>query len=506
MDYHRASEMLQDASARSSLVSGAGERGRVRESGPTASKEDNQAALQLLEHIAPTTNANKSDGGRKYFAKGDSRYNPAPSSKAERERSPPRTKTNRARDASRHQSRKRGGGEKAWRRRLSSHSDGGRARSSGHSNIHTQSHSRGRSHRSGHTRTQSNSRNSLTQPQSIRRSQNNSRNSRSHSASGLTQSQSNTRSDSIRGSYGIRRTMLSRGGDGSERIGKIMRNSQRNLKYARQRSQRKLKHVHWDLSGESSSSGSDDESISSGSDDESISSESGDSSSSDEDGDKASVGNPFASWREKADPQEKMQSILDHFSRVAAEFASDFAGMREVSSQLKEEEVSANKVKWYASKQLKDAQEQQTYAAEREDYEVADELGTVIKGNTKALKKQTQIYQGIRERMAKMDEKKEAAVKSATLCLKEAQVELSELHDELVQHAKEDKGVASHFYEESNRLSSKSECLAQELKAIEQEEESFAIEKEEVVGGKTKELEEELQDARCVFAFTIWRA
>lgn len=165
--------------------------------------------------------------------------------------------------------------------------------------------------------------------------------------------------------------------------------------------------------------------------------------------------------------------------------------------ELVKEKLTTQKADRYAEQQLKVAETQQTVAAEEEDFEAADRLGTVIDLHMKEKEKQSKICHKIDESIAELDAEKENASKSVAACFTEVQTKLSELQDEVDNRSKEE-GVLSQFASTSKRLSNETERLANDLKHIERDEEVLAEEEKELsglIGEETKEFDEKCLEA-----------
>jgi len=197
-------------------------------------------------------------------------------------------------------------------------------------------------------------------------------------------------------------------------------------------------------------------------------------------------------------PRDKMKGILDHLADAARTATDDVSRLREARTKLVQDKLVAEKAERYAAQQLKFAETQQTVAAEEEDFEAADRLGTVIESHLKEKDKQSKICAIIVESIAKLDAEKEDAAKAVAGCFKDVQTKLAELKDEVDNKSKGEE-VISQFATTSKRLSSESERLANDLKHIERDEKVLAEEEKELselIGEETKSYDDKNLEAR----------
>eukprot|EP00571_Detonula_confervacea_P011814 CAMPEP_0172301562 /NCGR_PEP_ID=MMETSP1058-20130122/3413_1 /TAXON_ID=83371 /ORGANISM="Detonula confervacea, Strain CCMP 353" /LENGTH=1518 /DNA_ID=CAMNT_0013011717 /DNA_START=111 /DNA_END=4667 /DNA_ORIENTATION=+ len=196
-------------------------------------------------------------------------------------------------------------------------------------------------------------------------------------------------------------------------------------------------------------------------------------------------------------PREKLQSILDTLADTARTSTTNLDHLRSQRSELVERKSKAEKAERYAAQQLKFAETQQTVAAEEEDFESADRLGSVIEQHSKEKEEQYRICQGVNAYIAKLDKEKEIESKAVASCFASVRNQLTELQNE-VDNQQVETSVLTQFATTSKRLSSESERLSNDLKHIERDEQVLEEEEKELsgtIGEETKEFDEQHKEA-----------
>ncbi|KAL9187888.1 hypothetical protein ACHAXT_006266 [Thalassiosira profunda] len=192
-------------------------------------------------------------------------------------------------------------------------------------------------------------------------------------------------------------------------------------------------------------------------------------------------------------PRQKMQSILDRLADAARTSSDAVSALREARKELVTKKAEAEKAERYAAQQRKFAEAQQTLAAEAEDFEEADRLGTVIEQHAQERREHAKKCAAVGEAMAKLDEEREAASKAVAGCFATAVAQLGELED-VVEDKEREEGVLEQFAATSQRLSHESERLARDVRNIERDEGVLKEEQDELaktIGEETRDVDEQ---------------
>ena len=196
-------------------------------------------------------------------------------------------------------------------------------------------------------------------------------------------------------------------------------------------------------------------------------------------------------------PREKMQAALDHFADVTRTSTDYVSQLRAQRSELVKQRMEAEKTERFAAQQISYAEAQQAQAAEDEDFEAADRLASDIERHTLERKKQVEIVKSIDRTISQIEKQRDAASKAVVSCFADIHVKLKELQADIDDRKKEDE-ILQQFAKTSQRLSSETERLSNDLKHIERDESVLADEQKELesqITEETKEFEEKRAEA-----------
>lgn len=150
---------------------------------------------------------------------------------------------------------------------------------------------------------------------------------------------------------------------------------------------------------------------------------------------------------------------------------------------LIEERDAATKGMALAARQAELATAQQSEAAEREDFELADKLAGIIDKHAADEKEQERILHNINLAVKELDAQREDVMKGLTQCFVDVQMNLRQFKNEREELEKNNgKKVNDKFQTTSKRLAAEEERLGMDLKHLERDEGLVEEERKELEG------------------------
>ena len=145
-------------------------------------------------------------------------------------------------------------------------------------------------------------------------------------------------------------------------------------------------------------------------------------------------------------PQNQIRIICQTFQTKTESATERVTQLRSLHTQLVSEFHIAEKRERLASFQIQQAEEQQMDAAEKEDFDLADQLAAVIDAHVAEKEEQTKILDHIQTAIEEVDSQRETVVKGLTECFVDIQEKLGAFQLEQDTVEKEDGNeVCVHF-------------------------------------------------------------
>ena len=182
-------------------------------------------------------------------------------------------------------------------------------------------------------------------------------------------------------------------------------------------------------------------------------------------------------------PQEKFVDTLVNFASSSRSSAKRAAQLRMQKAKLLEEREAATRGIALSTGQAENATSQQSEAAEREDFELADRLAEVIEQHTADAKEHERMLDHIRRAMNELESAKEGVMRELTECFSDVESSLRQFKNEQEETERNDGiKIKERFQNTSKRLSSEEERLSIDFKHIERDEGLVKEEKKELEG------------------------
>jgi hypothetical protein len=151
-----------------------------------------------------------------------------------------------------------------------------------------------------------------------------------------------------------------------------------------------------------------------------------------------------------------------------------------------------------AEQQIEQTEQQLQVAVEKEDYELADQLGQVVEGHKREKHEVGLVLVNIAKALTQLNSQKELVVQSVATCFDNLAVRLEELKEkEAAFEQKDDEETLKQFASISKQLSAEQERLQQDLKHLERDEKLVSEERKELedaIKEQTGEIEEQKED------------
>lgn len=129
-------------------------------------------------------------------------------------------------------------------------------------------------------------------------------------------------------------------------------------------------------------------------------------------------------------PEEKFMEMLTNFGASSERATERVAQLRKQRAMLIEERDAATKGMALAARQAELATAQQSEAAEREDFELADKLAGIIDKHAADEKEQERILHNINLAVKELDAQREDVMKGLTQCFVDVQMNLRQFKNE----------------------------------------------------------------------------
>ena len=134
--------------------------------------------------------------------------------------------------------------------------------------------------------------------------------------------------------------------------------------------------------------------------------------------------------RQCAMPEEKFMEMLTNFGASSERATDRVAQLRKQRARLLEERDGATKGMALAARQAELAMAQQSEAAEREDFELADKLAGMIDKHAADEKEHERILHNINLAVKELDTQREDVMKGLTQCFIDVQMNLRQFKNE----------------------------------------------------------------------------
>ena len=141
---------------------------------------------------------------------------------------------------------------------------------------------------------------------------------------------------------------------------------------------------------------------------------------------------------EAAKPENKCIRLMNQFELATQKAMDRVAQLRSHRKKLIDEFATAEKRESLASHQINQAEAQQMAAAEKEDFDLADRLGTVIDGYESEKNEQKKILDHIQLAISEVDNQREEVVNGLTFCFTDIKDKLSAFEQEQENVERED--------------------------------------------------------------------
>ena len=191
-------------------------------------------------------------------------------------------------------------------------------------------------------------------------------------------------------------------------------------------------------------------------------------------------------------PQEKLTGMLQTFRQNVETSMARVTQLRQQRSELVKERHSALTHERLASQQLDLTEQQLTAAAEAEDFELADQLGSVLETYQKEQAECTRMLKHIDMAVQELDNQKQQVVDGVLQCFHSIKIQLEtfESSEETKEHSSDDTAMKK-FASMTKHLASEHERLQQDLKHLERD--------EGLVSEERKEVESAISEQSCQF-------
>ena len=195
-------------------------------------------------------------------------------------------------------------------------------------------------------------------------------------------------------------------------------------------------------------------------------------------------------------PQQKLQQLLEAFEIKSQKATMVVSELRQERSALVAKMSLVKKQSQLVSQQISQAEKQQTEAAEREDFELADSLAAVISKHQEEKEEKSQVLDSIQSLIEDIDSKTIGAVKSVWHCFVQIQDDLRAFSkEEESSDINNSEELFKRFELNTKRLNAENERLSADLKTIERDEELAKVEREELealISEQTCDIEKKL--------------
>jgi len=180
-------------------------------------------------------------------------------------------------------------------------------------------------------------------------------------------------------------------------------------------------------------------------------------------------------------PHEQLKAMLTTFRQDVESSMAKVTQLRQQRLRLTEERQRASTQDRLATQQKESTEQQQMHAAETEDYELADQLGTLLETYEKEQKECARMLQHIDMAIQELDNQKQTVVDGVLQCFQtiKTQLETFEVTEATKEHKSEDSTMKK-FAAMTKHLAAEHERLQQDLKHLERDEDLVAEERKEV--------------------------
>ena len=181
-------------------------------------------------------------------------------------------------------------------------------------------------------------------------------------------------------------------------------------------------------------------------------------------------------------PMEKYEKILDEFSVRVKAHMDHMGQLRSHKTNLESERSTAAAKKRWSEAELEQAEAQQQAAVDTEDFERADELGSIISKHEASIAEATSIVQNIENALSQIEKQNSDAIASIDSSFGSIRTQLKSFEEtqEKDEKDQEAKSALDNFSSTSKQLSAENERLQNDRKHLERDEELVVAERQEL--------------------------